>query len=177
MKEKCPNGTGQQPLLFARVGPWPQLSTQEEKPDVVYWLKEIFLHTPKDQSKGETDGNVVTIVQKNKARQPRKSIDDEGVPVDKHKHRYLEREDSTPISTLDLRLLSQKSRENWETLVSHWYAPRTWVQILSVAWEFYARSMLNEPGLEFLHLCNDGQWKLREWTQLNYSGWAKRRGI
>ena len=37
--------------------------------------------------------------------------------------------------------------------------------------------MLNEPGLEFLRLCDDSQWKLREWTQLNYSPWAKRNGI
>jgi hypothetical protein len=37
--------------------------------------------------------------------------------------------------------------------------------------------MLNEPGLEFLCLCNGGQWKLREWTQLSYSGWAGRKGV
>jgi hypothetical protein len=28
-----------------------------------------------------------------------------------------------------------------------------------------------------LGLCNNGQWKLREWSKLNYSRWAKRRGI
>ena len=37
--------------------------------------------------------------------------------------------------------------------------------------------MLNEPGLEFLCLCDDGQWKLKEWTQMSYSLWAKRNGI
>ena len=37
--------------------------------------------------------------------------------------------------------------------------------------------MLDEPGLEFLRLCDDSQWKLREWTQLNYSPWAKQNGI
>ena len=37
--------------------------------------------------------------------------------------------------------------------------------------------MLNEPGLEYLHLCKGGQWKLREWLQQNYSGWAKQHGV
>jgi hypothetical protein len=37
--------------------------------------------------------------------------------------------------------------------------------------------VLNKPGLEFLRLCDDSQWKLREWSQQNYLGWAKRRGI
>lgn len=176
-KDGRTNGIERRSLPFARIGPWPQLSTQEDKPGALYWFKEIFLRTSKDQSKGETDGNAFTIAQKNKVGRPRKSTDDDGVPIEKHKHRYLEREDGTPISTLELRLLSQKARENWETLIDHGYAPKTWGQISSIAWEFYARSMLNEPGLEFLRLCDDGQWKLREWTQLNYSGWAKRKGI
>ena len=177
MKDRSSSYTGRRSLPFARIGPWPQLLTQDKKPGVIHWIKEIFLHTLKDQSKGETDGNAITVTQKNKAGRPRKSTGDDGVPVDQHKHRYLEREDGTPISTVDLRLLSQKARENWETLFGHGYAPKTWGQISSVTWEFYAQSMLNKPGLEFLHLCDDGQWKLREWTQLNYSGWAKRRGI
>ena len=63
------------------------------------------------------------------------------------------------------------------TIISYGYAPKTWGQISSVAWDFYARAMLNEPGLEFLRLCEDSQWKLTEWTQQNYSGWAWRHGL
>ena len=48
---------------------------------------------------------------------------------------------------------------------------------MSVAWEYYARTMLNEPRQEFLQLCNDNQWKLQEWMQQNYSPWAKRHGL
>lgn len=177
MKERCPNGKGRRTLPFARVGPLPKLLTPEEKPGVVYWSKEVFLNTPKGQPKGETDGNATTIEQKNKPGRPPKSTDDDDIPADKHKHRYLEREDGTPIRVIDLRLLGQKARENWMTLISYGYAPKTWGQISGVAWEFYARAMLNETGLEFLRLCDDGQWKLREWTTLNYSGWAGRHGV
>jgi hypothetical protein len=177
-KMKSKEGTGtRRPLLFAGLAPLPQISAREDKQEVVYWLRENLLCPPGAQQKGETDGNATNIAEKNKVGHPRKSTDDKDVPADKHKHRYLEREDGTPISLLDLRLLSQKAREFWGTLLEHRYAPKTWGKVSSVAWDFYARSMLNVPGLEFLQLCDDGQWKLREWTQQNYSGWAWRNGL
>jgi hypothetical protein len=37
--------------------------------------------------------------------------------------------------------------------------------------------MLKEPGLSFLWLCDDGQWKLQEWSKLNYSTWSGRNGV
>jgi hypothetical protein len=74
----------------------------------LYWYRKV-LKTQKDQSKGETDGNAITITQKNKTGRPRKTTDNNGVPVDSHKHRYLEREDGTPVSTLELWLLGQKA--------------------------------------------------------------------
>ncbi|KAN0128111.1 hypothetical protein V8E53_014092 [Lactarius tabidus] len=70
-----------------------------------------------------------------------------------------------------------KAHSVWEALLSEGYALKTWGRIKSVRWEYYAWMVLNKPGLEFLRLCDDSQWKLREWSQQNYLGWAKRRGI
>ncbi|KAF8256582.1 hypothetical protein EI94DRAFT_1764992 [Lactarius quietus] len=93
------------------------------------------------------------------------------------KHAYLEREDGTPISTDERRLLSQKARAVWTTLISYNQAPKTWGKLSSIGWEFYARTMLNIQGLEILRLCDDGQWKLKEWSKHHYSGWALNNGI
>ncbi|KAH9013990.1 hypothetical protein EDB84DRAFT_1530940, partial [Lactarius hengduanensis] len=45
------------------------------------------------------------------------------------------------------------------------------------AWDLYARAMLTDPEFDFLLLCDDATWKLREWTIQNYSSWAGNRGI
>ena len=73
LKDEQTNGIECQSLPFARISPWPQLLTQEDKPGALYWFKEILLSTSKDQSKGETDGDAFTIAQKNKVRQPQES--------------------------------------------------------------------------------------------------------
>ena len=181
MKTTGRNGgnSGAQTISLVGVRPWPELSTREENPDVIFWLRDVYQRMLAAQPKGETDGNATTVVTKNKAGRPHKSTDPEslGIQGDTHKHLYLEREDGTPISTSELRALSQKAHSLWQSLHIMGFAPITWGKITSLGWEYYARSMLNEPGLEFLRLCDDGQWKLREWTQLNYSPWAKQNGI
>lgn len=170
-------------LSLAGVAPWPPLLLKEEKPQVIYWVKDFYLRASGGQHKGDTDGDGTTVATKNKAGRPRKNrksgISDEelGIEGETHKHVYLEKEDGKLISVLELRALSQKARGVWEDLLNEGHAPKTWGKISSVAWEYYARNVLNEPGLEFLRFCEEGQWKLREWSQLNYSGWAKRRGI
>lgn len=153
--------------------------TRDEKPDVIFWLREFYQRTLAAQPKGETDGNAITVATKNKVGRPRKSTDADslGIQGETHRHLYLEREDGTPISVSELRALSQKVHSLWQSLRALGFAPKTWGKITSIAWEYYARSMLSEPGLEFLRLCDDGQWKLKEWTQLNYSPWTKRNGI
>lgn len=140
---------------------------------MVFWKKEDYDCAVAGRPKGETDGNAVTVKQKKSVGRPRKSSEKPRETA----HVYLEREDGTPVSEADLKLLSQKARSHWETLHERKYAPRTWGGISGVAWEFYCRSMLSERGLSFLRLCDDAQWKLREWTKLNYSGWSGRNGI
>ena len=168
-------------LSFVGIGPWPPLLLKEEKPRVVYWEKGSYHHTPTVHQKGETDATATTIATKNSVGRPRKTTNSEeeelGIKDGTHKHIYLEKEDGTLIGVPDLRALSQKARSVWEALLNEGHVPKTWGKILSVAWEYYAWKVLNEPGLEYLHLCKDGQWKLREWSQQNYSGWAKRHGV
>ena len=189
------NGT-RRPLPFAGLCPLPQLLAREDKPRVVYWERDSYSNTPGANERGETDANATSIPGKRPVGRPRKLTvndddeedDDDGdgdgdsddiTPVagNKPKHRYLEKEDGTPISTLDLRLLGNKARQCWATMLEYGYAPKTWGKISSIAREFYFRSLLNEPGLEFLRLCEDGQWKLTEWTQQSYSGWSARNGV
>ena len=190
------NGT-QRPLPFTGLGPLPQLLAWEDKPHVVYWERDSYSNTPGVNERGETDANATSIPGKRQVRHPRKSTvndDDEEddnngdgdgdsdniTPVagSKPKHRYLEKEDSTPISTLDLQLLGNKAQQCWVTMLDYDYAPKTWGKMSSVAWEFYFRSLLNEPGLEFLRLCEDSQWKqISNWTQQSYSRWSARKGV
>lgn len=172
MKERCSNVKGRQSLPFVRIRPWPQQLTKADKPDVIYWTKDDFQKAQKAEPKGETDANVATIAQKNKVGHPPKLTSNED-----HMHIYMEKEDGTHIEALALRLPRVKACENWKALVAYDIAPKSWGQISSVAWEFYAQAMLNKPGLEFLCLCNDSQWKLREWTTHNYSRWAVRQGV
>ncbi|KAH9161262.1 hypothetical protein EDB89DRAFT_2080764 [Lactarius sanguifluus] len=99
------------------------------------------------------------------------------VDDDSHGHLYLENLDGTLISTASLHKLSSKARSIWFTLADHSEAPPTWGKVSDVAGEYYFQRVLNEPGLEFLQYCDDGLWKLREWTQQSYSGWARNHGI
>ena len=180
---KAMGGNGSHKVLsLVGVAPWPQFPTREENPKVVYWVLDD-IKASGSQDKGETDATADTIATKNKpGRPPKKTNEDKndedlGIVGDMHKHLYLEKEDGTPISVLELRAMSQKARSYWALLLEYDQAPKTWGKITSIAWEYYARSMLNEPGLEYLRLCKDGQWKLHRWTHLNYSGWAKRHGV
>ncbi|KAH9048853.1 hypothetical protein EDB84DRAFT_1433981 [Lactarius hengduanensis] len=130
----------------------------------------------KAQKRGETDGNATTIKKKAKAGRPPKTADDDE-DSDSHNHLYLENLDGTLISTASLRKLSSKARSVWFSLADHDAAPPTWGKVSDLAGEYYYRRVLNEPGLQFLQYCDDGLWKLREWTQQSYSGWARNHGV
>ena len=172
-------------LLLAGLNPWPQILAHDEKLAVMYWTRKAYQHlldTQVAQQKGVTDANMTTVATKKKARRLQKSTetgeeDDLGINGDTHKYIYLEKEDSTQISIEELQALSQKAHVVWEALVHFEIAPSTWGKITSVTWEYYAQSLLNKPGQEFLQLCDDNQWKLQEWMQRNYSPWAKTHGL
>ena len=77
------------------------IGTREDNRNVVYWLRDS-LHTHREPSeKGETDGNATSIARKvaSDAHRNRPRMMTMNIPADSHKHRYLEREDGTPISS------------------------------------------------------------------------------
>ncbi|KAF8259730.1 hypothetical protein EI94DRAFT_1834286 [Lactarius quietus] len=164
-------------LMLAGVLPYPEMLPHEEKLKVVHWIKDGFTHWLSAQPKGDTDANATIIATKAKAGRPRKSTDEDFVESSGPKHAYLEREDGTPISADERRLLSQKVHAVWASLIKYKLAPKTWGKLSSIGWEYYARTMLNIRGLEFLQPCDDSQWKLKEWSQQHYSGWALNNGI
>ncbi|KAH9066076.1 hypothetical protein EDB83DRAFT_2315083 [Lactarius deliciosus] len=176
---KAASGNGPKPLTLVGVLPLPKIRTREACPEIVRWNREVYLCSiakAKAQKRGETDGNVITVTKKAKAGQPPKTVDNDE-DSDSHGHLYLENLDGTLISTASLRKLSSKARSVWFSLAKHNEAPLTWGKVSDVAEEFYFWRVLNEPGLEFLQYCDDGLWKLKEWTQQSYSGWARNHRI
>ncbi|KAH9170881.1 hypothetical protein EDB89DRAFT_2071341 [Lactarius sanguifluus] len=43
------------------------------------------------------------------------------------------------------------------------------------AWEYYSRMMLADEAHDFLLLCDDGEWKLWEWSTRSYPSWHRNR--
>ncbi|KAH9013179.1 hypothetical protein EDB83DRAFT_2321798 [Lactarius deliciosus] len=164
---KAASGNGPKPLTLVGVLPLPKIRTREVCPEIVWWNREVYLHSiakAKAQKRGETDRNAITVTKKAKAGRPPKTVDDDE-DLDSHGHLYLKNLDGTLISTASLRKLSSKARSIWFSLAKHDEAPPTWGKVSDVAEEFYFRRVLNEPRLEFLQYCDNGLWKLKEWTQ------------
>ena len=63
----------------------------------------------------------------------------------------------------------------WRTLNSDGMAPPSFGQILMRAWEYYSAVMLADKAFDFLLLCDNGEWKLREWSTRSYPSWYHNR--
>ncbi|KAH9022418.1 hypothetical protein EDB84DRAFT_1441230 [Lactarius hengduanensis] len=177
---KAASGNGPKPLTLVGVLPFPKIKIREACPEIVQWNRDVYLRSAakaKAQKRGETDGNAITVTKKAKAGRPPKTAADDDEDSESHSHFYLENLDGTLINTASLRKLSSKARSVWFSLAKHGEAPPTWGKVSDIAGEYFYRRVLNEPGLEFLQYCDDGLWKLREWAQQSYSGWAKNHGI
>jgi hypothetical protein len=122
-----------------------------------------------DDTEGESDGDSSTLRIKAKPGRPRKDLHEEYI--------YLENEDGSLVSREVIFRMSQKAHTIWETLDEHGLAPTAFDKISETAWEFYARSMLSDPEFFFLRLCDDGQWKLKEWSNSSYPSWYDNRGV
>ena len=59
----------------------------------------------------------------------------------------------------------------WRLLDSDGMAPPTFGQILMRAWEYYSSVMLADEVFNFLLLCDNGEWKLKEWSTRSYPSW------
>ncbi|KAH9024732.1 hypothetical protein EDB85DRAFT_2180100 [Lactarius pseudohatsudake] len=83
----------------------------------------------------------------------------------------------TRISKEALRHLSWRARMLWISLDRRKLAPPTFGGITAPAWDYYSRTLLNDPKLEFLLLCDDTEWKLRLWSTKAYSCWSGAHGV
>ncbi|KAH9011193.1 hypothetical protein EDB84DRAFT_1569910 [Lactarius hengduanensis] len=177
---KAASGNGPKPLTLVGVLPFPKIKIREACPEIVQWNRDVYLRSAaraKAQKRGETDGNAITVTKKAKVGRPPKTAADDDEDSESHSHFYLENLDGTLINTASLCKLSSKVRSVWFSLAKHGEAPPTWGKVSDIAGEYFYRHVLDKPGLEFLQYCDDGLWKLREWAQQSYSGWAKNHGI
>ncbi|KAH9176260.1 hypothetical protein EDB89DRAFT_1903094 [Lactarius sanguifluus] len=165
---KAASGNGPKPLTLVGVLPLPKIKTREACPEIVQWNRDVYLRSTasaKAQKRGETDGNAITVKKKAKAGRPPKTADD--VDDDSHGHLYLENLD------VELQGALRLVHAGLTTVKPLRPGGRSQMSLGNITSGVYS----TEPGLEFLQYCDDGLWKLREWTQQSYSGWARNHGI
>ncbi|KAH9052860.1 hypothetical protein EDB87DRAFT_1654943 [Lactarius vividus] len=110
-----------------------------------------------------------------RGRPPNDSIDQ---AVDNSKSStFLHNADGTWISKEALRHLSWRAQMLWISLNKRKLAPPTFGGITTPAWDYYSRTLLNDPKLEFLLLCDDTEWKLWLWSTKAYSSWTGAHGV
>ena len=171
-----PDGSRQGLRIFSLANPPPKpvLREQENYPHVKCWSREDYSKLKK-KKRGVTDGEATSVLTKRKPGRPTKSST---LDTDDHsKHFYLEHEDGTPISREDIVEMSVKARMTWEELLKKGMAPVTFCKITKAAWEFYWYSMAAYPEFDFIMLCKNGEWKLRQWSIDSYSSWTRTSGV
>ncbi|KAH9008347.1 hypothetical protein EDB83DRAFT_2531849 [Lactarius deliciosus] len=152
----------------------PALRKRTDVPMVVQWTRKDFRRvsaTKGNPNRGETDGNATSVRQKGKRGRPRKDSNDDGHAT----HHYLENEDGMPVDADMIAEMSRKARMLWATLDEDSMAPATFGGISMKAWEYYSRMMLADEAHDFLLLCDDGEWKLWEWSTRSYPSWHRNR--
>jgi ketosteroid isomerase-like protein len=164
-------------LATIRAGGLPDKPAPRKRtdcPTVRQWTRKEYRIAAVGRSntqRGETDGNATSVPQKAKRGRPRKTADKE----DKTTHWYLQNSDGSIVSEAEIADMSRKARMLWRTLDEDGMAPQTFGQISMKAWEYFSRTMLADGAHEFLLFCDDGEWKLREWSTRSYPSWHRNR--
>lgn len=99
---------------------------------------------------------------------------DQGKSWASENHFYLENTDGTLVSGSGIVEMSRKAHMLWRTLneeTQESMAPQTFGQILGKAWEYFLQMLPVNKAHEFLLLCDDREWKLREWCMQLYPTW------
>ncbi|KAH8979259.1 hypothetical protein EDB92DRAFT_2118869, partial [Lactarius akahatsu] len=141
------------------------LRIRTDNTGVVYWLRKEYHRAAQKQNRGETDGNATSVQAKRKPGHPPRDSEDE---EDHSAHFYLENQDGTPVDKSVIAEMSRKARMLWRTLDKNGLAPETFGKISAKAWDYFSRTILADKAHEFLLLCVDGEWKLREWSTKSY---------
>ncbi|KAH9171694.1 hypothetical protein EDB89DRAFT_1906825 [Lactarius sanguifluus] len=150
------------------------LRIRADNPTVVYWVKKEYTRAARKKNRGETDGNATIVQVKRKRGRPSRDSDDE---EDHSTHFYLENWDGIPIDKSVIAEMSRKARMLWRTLDKNGLAPETFGKIENRAWDYFSRMILADKAHEFLLLCDDGEWKLREWSTKSYPSWYRNRHL
>ncbi|KAH9176967.1 hypothetical protein EDB89DRAFT_1902718 [Lactarius sanguifluus] len=173
---KGAGGDEGQITFLSDLGPMPTPWKRNENTEVTIWIKREFaLATAKAKAqKGESSGDPSDATKtKGKAGRPSKKVEE----TEGHKFIYLQRRDGTMISVETLRKMSEKARSVWDFLLEKKMATPQFCKLGWSARDLYTRAMLTDPLFDFLLLCDDATWKLREWSIQNYPGWASNRGL
>ena len=164
-------------LRTIRTGNLPARPASRKREDslpVHHWTRKEFrtacvAHA--NTQRGETDGDATSTRGNGKRGRPRKGSDKDN----KLTHFYLENADGVPVSEEQIKEMSRKARMLWRTLDSDGMAPPSFGQISMKAWEYYSSMMLADESFDFLLLCDDGEWKLREWSTRSYPSWYRNK--
>ncbi|KAI9435026.1 hypothetical protein BJY52DRAFT_1197793 [Lactarius psammicola] len=168
------NGGGFLSISSEILPPKQALRLRSDNPDVHYWVKKEYTCAMRKQNRGETDGNATTVqVKRKRGRPPRESDDEE----DHSAHFYLENQDGSSIDKSTIAEMSRKARMLWRTLDKNGLAPETFGKISKKAWDYFSRTILADHTHEFLLLCDDGEWKLREWSTKSYPSWYRNKHL
>ncbi|KAH9033073.1 hypothetical protein EDB85DRAFT_1890359 [Lactarius pseudohatsudake] len=73
-----------------------------------------------------------------------------------------------PVDKSVIAEMSRKARMLWRTLDKNGLAPETFSKIENRAWDYFSQTILADKAHEFLLLCDDREWKLREWSTKSY---------
>ena len=140
---------------------------------VSQWTRKDYRPTEArgNAQQGEMDGNATTARSKGKRGRPHKGSDVETSKT----HLYLENADGTLVDSDQIADMSRKARILWRTLNKDGLAPPTFGQMMPKAFEYFLRMMLADEAHDFLLLCDDGEWKLREWSTRSYPSWHRNR--
>ncbi|KAH8983430.1 hypothetical protein EDB83DRAFT_2536363 [Lactarius deliciosus] len=157
---KDAGGDEGQITFLTDLGPMPAPWKRSENPEVTIWMKREFaLAAAKAKAeKGESSGDPSdTNKTKGKAGCPSKKDQDECRDAWQYEHQSKIHLGLPPQEGGWPPLRSASCRGTCPTCT---YAPCS-----------------RDPKFNFLLLCDDATWKLREWSIQNYSGWAGNRGL
>ena len=149
-------------------------------PGVWFWRKKDWTGHVKAR-KGETNGNGASLPQHGRPRDDSDSDSvggsdscSEAMTKKISTHPYLENADGTSMKSIKLQQMSQKARRILGALRDYGRLLEQWSDVKHDAYGYYCAMMLSDPDFIFLRFCNDGEWKLQEWTTQLFPSWAKK---
>ena len=117
--------------------------------------------------RGKTEGDARSTHGNGKRKRPRKGSDKDNQPT----HFYLENADGVPVSEEQITVMSCKAQMLWRTLDINGMAPQMFGQLSMQAWKYHSSMMLVDEAFDFVLLCDNGEWKLMEWSTRSYPLW------